>query len=202
MPTHEADAVHSATRSKASDELRQIALEQFATLGFTGASLQQIADEAGYSKSSVLYHYANKEALLEAAIGPAIDRLGALLGRFTERGATLEARRDFVEEFIDFLLDHRLEVYTFINQGHSLRGIPVIDRANAFIVELSDTVCDSHASTEDKMRFGIALGGAAYSLVAGMAFLDGEPLGPVDEVRTALIRLVSELLAPVPLPSA
>lgn len=202
MPTNEADAVHSATRSKASDELRQIALEHFATLGFTGASLQQIADEAGYSKSSVLYHYANKEALLEAAIGPAIDRLGALLRRFTERGSSLEARRVFVEEFIDFLLDHRLEVYTFINQGHSLRGIPVIDRANAFIVELSDTVCDSHASTEDKMRFGIALGGAAYSLVAGMAFLDGEPLGPVDEVRTALIRLVSELLAPVPLPSA
>lgn len=202
MPTNEADAVHSATRSKASDELRQIALEHFATLGFTGASLQQIADEAGYSKSSVLYHYANKEALLEAAIGPAIDRLGALLRRFTERGSSLEARRAFVEEFIDFLLDHRLEVYTFINQGHSLRGIPVIDRANAFIVELSDTVCDSHASTEDKMRFGIALGGAAYSLVAGMAFLDGEPLGPVDEVRTALIRLVSELLAPVPLPSA
>ncbi|MET0854336.1 MAG: TetR/AcrR family transcriptional regulator [Microterricola sp.] len=201
MPPVDADSATSSTRPKASDELRTIALLQFASTGFSGTSLQQIADEAGYSKSSVLYHYANKEALLEAAIGPAIDRLGALLARFTERGPSLEARGLFVEDFIDFLLDHRLEVYTFINQGSSLRGIPVIDRANAFILELSNTVCDENASTEDKMRFGVALGGAAYSLVAGMAFLDGEQLGPVDEVRAALIKLVGELLAPVSLPS-
>ncbi len=194
MPSPDADSATASSRPKASDELRTIALEQFASAGFAGTSLQQIADEAGYSKSSVLYHYANKEALLEAAIGPAIDRLGSLLARFTERGPSLEARRLFVEDFIDFLLEHRLEVYTFINQGSSLRGIPVIDRANAFIVELSNTVCD-------EMRFGVALGGAAYSLVAGMAFLDGEPLGPVDEVRAALIQLVGELLAPVSIPS-
>lgn len=202
MPSTDAESAPVSPRSKASDDLRQIALEQFAAVGFAGASLQQIADEAGYSKSSVLYHYANKEALLEAAIGPAIDRLGALLQRFTERGPSLEARGLFVEEFIDFLLEHRLEVYTFINQGHSLRGIPVIDRANEFVVTLSHTVCDDNASTEDKMRFGIALGGAAYSLVAGMSFLEADSIGPVGELRAALIKLVGELLAPVTLPTA
>ncbi len=202
MPASDTESAPVHPRPKASDELRKIALEQFAAVGFAGASLQQIADEAGYSKSSVLYHYANKEALLEAAIGPAIDRLGALLHRFTERGSSVEARGRFIEEFIDFLLEHRLEVYTFVNQGHSLRGIPVIDRANEFIITLSRTLCDDNASTEDKMRFGIALGGAAYSLVAGMAFLDADSLGPVDEVRAALIHLVGELLAPVTVPTA
>ncbi|AMB58077.1 TetR/AcrR family transcriptional regulator [Microterricola viridarii] len=202
MPAPDAESAPAHPRSNASDDLRQIALEQFAAVGFAGASLQQIADEAGYSKSSVLYHYANKEALLEAAIGPAIDRLGALLQRYTERGPTVEARTLFVEEFIDFLLEHRLEVYTFVNQGHSLSGIPVIDRANEFIVTLSHTVCNDNASTEDKMRFGMALGGAAYSLVAGMSFLDADSLGPVDEVRAALIRLIGELLAPVTIPTA
>ncbi|PPL18966.1 TetR/AcrR family transcriptional regulator [Microterricola pindariensis] len=201
MPTHDAESGSVSPRPKASDELRQIALEQFAAVGFAGASLQQIADEAGYSKSSVLYHYANKEALLEAAIGPAIDRLGALLQRYIDRGSSLEARTLFVEEFIDFLLEHRLEVYTFVNQGHSLRGIPVIDRANAFIVTLSHTVCDDNASTVEKMRFGVALGGATYSLVAGMDFLDADSLGPAEEVRAALIQLVGELLAPLALPA-
>lgn len=186
-------------RPSASTELRRIALEQFASAGFSGASLQQIADEAGYSKSSVLYHYASKEALLDAAIGPAIDSLAGLLARLTARGPSPEARQLFIEEFIDFLLEHKLEVYTFINQGHSLRGIPVVDRANDLIVELSNTVCDQNASTEDKMRFGVALGGAAYSLAAGMTFLDGDSPGPDAEVRGALIHLVGELLAPVSL---
>jgi TetR/AcrR family transcriptional regulator len=199
MPLDDAEHRGTAPRSSASDELRRIALEQFASVGFAGASLQHIADAAGYSKSSVLYHYANKEALLDAAIGPAIDRLGALLARLTERGPSTEARALFVEEFIDFLLEHRLEVYTFINQGQSLRGIPVIDRANALVTGLANTVCEHNASTEVRVRFGVALGGAAYSLAAGMAFLDGETPGPQGEVRSALVRLLGELLAPVTL---
>ncbi len=58
-----------------SDELRAIALDAFASSGYLGTSLQQIADRAGVSKASVLYHFASKEALLEAALTPAVDRL-------------------------------------------------------------------------------------------------------------------------------
>src|ERR687889_235221 len=76
------------TRVRAADELKHVALEQFASVGFAGTSLQQIADHAGYSKSSVLYHYASKEALLEAAIGPAIDAMESLLGDFVASGRT------------------------------------------------------------------------------------------------------------------
>ena len=47
-----------------SDELRTIALTEFANAGYAGTSLQRIADVAGVSKSAVLYHYASKEALL------------------------------------------------------------------------------------------------------------------------------------------
>ena len=60
------------------DDLRDIALNEFAAAGYGGTSLQRIAEIAGLSKSSVLYHYGSKEALLEAAIGPAIGALMAL----------------------------------------------------------------------------------------------------------------------------
>ena len=46
------------------EDLRTIALAEFATAGYAGTSLQRIAELAGLSKSSVLYHYASKEALL------------------------------------------------------------------------------------------------------------------------------------------
>ncbi|MGO4692394.1 TetR/AcrR family transcriptional regulator [Glaciibacter sp. 2TAF33] len=190
------DAPHAASRPTTSDELRAIALEQFASVGFAGTSLQQIADAAGFSKSSVLYHFASKEALLQDVITPAIDQLEVMLDRFAGASDPAKGRARFVDDFIDFLLRYRLEVHTFINQGQSLRGIPVIDRAGRLIVRLSETLCDETASTEDRLRLGIALGGAAYTLVAGATFFEDE-IAPADEIRTALLTVVTELLAPV-----
>lgn len=180
-------------------ELRRVALEQFATVGFVGTSLQQIADAAGYSKSSVLYHFASKEALLEAAIGPAIDRLEQLIGTVGGIRSSAAARREFIESFIDFLLTYRLEVHTFINQGQSLAGIAAIDRANASVAALADNFATDLTSPEQKIRFGIALGGAAYTLVGAMNFTGDRQLPPPDELRAALIAVVSELLAPLDL---
>jgi TetR/AcrR family transcriptional regulator len=185
-----------AARPGAGAELSQMALQQFAAVGFAGTSLQQIAASAGYSKSSVLYHFASKEALLAEVLTPAIERLEAILGGFLTTSEDEASRRRFVEDFVDFLLKHRLEVHVLINQAQSLKGIPVIDRARALIVCLGDALCHEHATTIDRMRFGVALGGAAYSLVAGLTFFD-EDVTPADDVRPALIVILTELLAPV-----
>jgi len=184
------------TSVRASDELRQAALEQFSTVGFAASSLQQIADHAGYSKSSVLYHYSSKEALLEAAIGPAIDAMEELLGDFVASGRSTEARAAFIERFVDFLLGNRLAVHTFVNQGQSLLGIPVIDRANTAIRALADQICEADAPLSEQMRFGVALAGAAYTLVAGVTFLDDDRQRADADIRTALIAVLSELLLP------
>lgn len=184
------------SRVRASDELREVALQQFATVGFAATSLQQIADHAGYSKSSVLYHYASKEALLESAIGPAIDALEGLLGDFVAGGRSTEARAVFIERFVDFLLGNRLAVHTFVNQGQSLRGIPVIERANTAIRGLADSICEADAPLSEQMRFGVALAGAAYTLVAGATFLEEGQQHADADVRAALVAVLSELLIP------
>lgn len=181
-------------RQRAEEELSRIALEHFAYTGFGGTSLQQIADAAGYSKSSVLYHFASKEALLEAVITPAIDALEQILAGVSGVRVSKDSRVDFVEKFIDFLLEYRLEVHVFINQGQSLVGVQVIDRANAMLERLAASLVSDFRSTEEKIRFALALGGAAYALVAGMNF--GDELLPDDEVRSALIITVTELLTP------
>jgi AcrR family transcriptional regulator len=174
------------------EDLRTIALAEFASAGYSGTSLQRIAELAGLSKSSVLYHYASKEALLEAAIAPAIDRMQGILLSFEGSGLTDQARTAFLEEFVDFLLQHRLEVHMFINQGPSLVDVPVIDRANALVMRLAQFFSANSASLEEKMRFGIALGGAAYMLCT-VHTLDLE-LGPRDETRAALLAIMGQLL--------
>jgi AcrR family transcriptional regulator len=182
-------------RSNPSDDLRTAATELFASAGYAGTSLQQIADAAGYSKSSVLYHFASKEAILDAALGPAIDRLEAVLADVADLAGSAAQRTAFVERFIDFLFEYRLEVHTFINQGQSLTGVPVVERANRTVAALAESVSSDFESVEEQVRFGVALGGAAYTLVAGTNFSDADL--PVPQVRAALVTIVSDLLIPV-----
>jgi AcrR family transcriptional regulator len=176
-------------------ELKTIALAEFGTAGYAGTSLARIAELAGLSKSSVLYHYASKEALLEAAIGPAIDRMGAILDTTSAQPLTAERRHEFIVGFVDFLLEHRLEVNLFINQGPSLVDVPVVDRANALVMRLAEYFSTAVADTEEQMRFGIALGGAAYMLCTMRSLDITAP--PVEETRDALITIMTELLVPV-----
>jgi TetR/AcrR family transcriptional regulator len=195
------------------DEVCSIALAEFATAGYSATPLARIAELAGLSKSSVLYHYASKEALLEAAIGPAIDELSAILDSVSHAvveaptrasapegggGLTEENRERFIIAFVDFLLAHTHEVNLFINQGPSLVDVPVADRANALVHRLGAYFIASADSTESRMRFGIALGGAAYTLVTQQTFRF-TPNSPIGEIRAALITIVTELLAPIPL---
>ena len=180
--------------SNASD-LRRIALAEFAAAGYAGTSIHRIADVAGVSKSAVLYHFTSKELLLEAAIAPAIDRLEGMLIELEADSLTVEARERFLLGFTDFLLDHRLEIHMFINQGPSLVDVPVIDRANALIQRLAEYFASNTASTVEKMRFGVALGGAAYMLCSQQSLEINDT--PIDETRAALVTIMTELLAPV-----
>ena len=181
-------------RVRASDELRQAALEQFATVGFAATSLQQIADHAGYAKSSVLYHYASKEALLEAAIGPAIHEFEVVLEQYLAGDAS-GRRRALVGSVVDLLVDHRLAVHIFILQGPSLGEVPIIARANAAVRRLAAAVSRERESLDEQIRFGIALGGAAYLLTAGRLFSD-DALPSDDELRSVLHTVLGELLLP------
>jgi AcrR family transcriptional regulator len=195
MPT---DA-KAPSRARAADELKQVALEQFASVGFAGTSLQHIADEAGYSKSSVLYHYASKEALLEAAIEPAVVEFEEVLEGYLaarDRGR----RRRLVDRIVDILLVHRAAVHVFLIQGPSLAGLPIITRANAAVRRLAAAVCEERESVVDQVRFGLALGGAAFLLTAGRTFADDQDQPSDAELRDALHTVLPEMLAPADRP--
>lgn len=181
--------------STSSEDLRAIALTEFAAAGYAGTSLHRIADLAGLSKSSVLYHFSSKETLLEAAVAPAIDRMDQILDALETRTLNAAGRTAFLAEFVDFILQYRLEVHMFINQGPSLVDVPVIDRANDLVLRLARYFAANTGSVEEKMRFGIALGGAAYMLCTEDSL--GLDAAPIDETRAALVNILTGLLAPV-----
>jgi TetR/AcrR family transcriptional regulator len=177
------------------EDLRRIALGEFARAGYAATSLQRIAELAGLSKSSVLYHYASKEALLEAAIAPAVDRMDSILDAIELITLSPQTKQEFIVQFVDFLLEFRSEVHIFINQGKSLEDVPVMERANQMVLRMATFFASAVDSLEEQMRFGIALAGAAYSLDRSQAYAITQH--PTHEVRAALISIISELLDPV-----
>lgn len=184
------------SRVRAADELKQAALAQFASVGFAASSLQHIADHAGYSKSSVLYHYASKEALLEAAIEPAVAEFEEVLEDFLA-GRGPGRRRTLVGRVVDLLITHREAVHVFLIQGPSLAHLPIIARANASVRRLAAAIYEERESVADQVRFGIALGGAAFLLTAGRTFADEEQRPADEELAVALHEIIAELLAPM-----
>lgn len=72
----------SKTRVPRRDAIIAAATELFADRGFGGASVQDIADAAGTHKTTVLYHFATKEALYEAVLDEALGRIAAVMQEF------------------------------------------------------------------------------------------------------------------------
>ena len=171
------------------DELKRVALELFASSGYHATSLQHIAEVAGVSKASVLYHFASKEVLLEAALSPAIDRLSSILD--DAAGLAGDDRTRFLDGMVDVMLEHRLAVSIFVTQSNALVDVPVVDRTNLLIERIAAYLQANVDSPEEKIRFGIALGGTAY-LLAQSSHLDDFP---GDEVmRPVLVRIIGELV--------
>lgn len=178
-------------------ELRDAALEEFASAGYLGTSIQDIAARAGVSKASVLYHYSSKETLLDAALSPAIDAIGALLPRTVQLSGTDDDRHAFLVAFVDLLLQHRLAAQIFITQSGALVDVPVVARAQQIIQQIA--AARPQQTVDDQVRFAVALGGAAYLLAQTGAYgLEGTP--DDAQLRDSLIRILDELLAPVTAP--
>lgn len=77
------------------------ALETFSQFGIHGTRLEQVAEQAGVSKTNLLYYYPSKEALYVAVMQQILDIWLAPLKAFREELAPLVA----IEEYIRLKLE-------------------------------------------------------------------------------------------------
>lgn len=171
--------------------LLRSALHQFAAHGFEGASLQRIATDAGMSKSSVLYHFGSKEALLEAALRPAVDDLRPVVDLVAAAPQDLD-RRSLLAVFVDYLVEHRLALAVLINQGQALAGHAVVDEADALVRVLATHLGPADDDDRDAVRFGVALAGATFMLVSADRW-SPVPISS-DALRSTLVDVLGELV--------
>ena len=143
----------------------------------------------------MLYHFASKEALLEAAIAPAVAEFEEVLDDYLG-GRRSDRRRILVDRVVDMLLSPTARPCT--SSSSRARACPSCRSSSAPTRPSGASPprsCDERESVADQVRFGIALGGAAFLLTAGRTFTD-EEFRPTDaELRVTLLDIIRELLA-------
>ncbi|MDT5004535.1 MAG: hypothetical protein QOJ24_1711 [Mycobacterium sp.] len=59
--------------------LVEVAVDLFTRHSFAGTSLQMIADEMGFTKAAIYYHFRTREELLAAVVEPIFEQLSAII---------------------------------------------------------------------------------------------------------------------------
>ncbi|MDG4805952.1 TetR/AcrR family transcriptional regulator [Micromonospora sp. WMMD1120] len=178
--------------SETHGEILAAAARRFAVTGYRGTSLQDIAGEVGCSKATVLYHFANKEALLAELMAPAIGVLRDLDDQLTGlTGAAAQAAA--AEGFVDLAVRFRREIAVLRGEFPELLCQP----AFAHIQQISDRLRDALAGNSDRPGARVA----ALVLLAGISEACAEFADITDDdLRAALLALVRRAVEPVEAP--
>ncbi len=106
-------------------QLVECAIEVIAEEGFARASLARIAQRAGVAKSVVLYHFANKDELVEQVLAAvAMASAETLPERIAAAGTARDKLRVIIESLVEFLDTHRTYTLAALETWNMTRSLP------------------------------------------------------------------------------
>ncbi|SDC95512.1 TetR/AcrR family transcriptional regulator [Ruegeria marina] len=105
----------------------EAALNVFSANGFRGATVDQIAAEAGLSKPNLLYYFPSKEAMHEALLAELLDTWLDPLRALDDSGEPLEELLAYVHRKLEMSRDYPRESRLFANE--IVQGAPRIHQA-------------------------------------------------------------------------
>ena len=111
------------------------AIRQFGTEGYAGASLESIAQAVGVRKQTILYYFPNKDALLEACLAAAGQRVAEEISTALEGSADPEESAEAVIHAVYELAGEWPEFPMFIREAGRL-GPNAFDRFGASLEPL------------------------------------------------------------------
>ena len=197
--------------SPTAERILMAALDAFGTRGFGATSLDDLARDLGIRKQTILYWYASKDVLLDAAIDRTAQEVSRRLERAVAGAEPGFARVEAIVRAMFRLAARHPSMVGFLREvtrlgppsSSRLLGAlaPLIDRAAGYLAEEMDA---GRVRRRDPRLILLA----AYSMVTGMAtevevlraFGEEANLGSLVRRRNELVALLRDALVPAPVP--
>jgi AcrR family transcriptional regulator len=180
------------------DRILDISLELFTTQGYEKTSLREIAEQLGFSKAAIYYHFESKEAIL-MALHMRLHALGFDALRNIEfETMTLEVWSTLLDQMIDQMLSHRALFILHERNRTAFEGLH--DERHEAQHDDIESLFRAALSNEDiplndRVRVACAFGAVIIGLVMnGEAFADV----PDQELGDMLRDIAHGILIPSP----
>jgi AcrR family transcriptional regulator len=174
-------------RANTREEILASAARLFASAGYKGTSLQDIADDVGCSKATLLYHFVSKHTILADLLGPAIRELAVLDGELAALDPAA-ARELAIDRYVQLVLAYRREIAVIYHDLPHLFETPDFEELRLLTERLVDAVAGRSTGAADVIAAQVVLAGIA-TVVLDRADLDDDQLRPAvtGVARRALI---------------
>ncbi len=179
------DSPHATdTRSRILDA----ALDVFSEHGFEGSTLQQVADRLGFTKAALYYHFRSKDDILGALVAPASAGIQAMLEAHTGTPDSPARRRQFMADYLDYLLRHR-RLIAYISRDLATLAHPAMAKSRERRERMEAILAGDDLDFADQIRVTIAFGGIQAAIARS-------PDADAAELREAILAAATPLLRP------
>lgn len=158
------------------DRILDIALDLFIEKGFDKTSLREIAEQLGFSKAALYYHFASKDDILMALHLRLHDLGGQAMARLGQMPAGVASWEALLEEVIGVMLTNRKIFVMHERNQAAFENLHREGHAEAhddLQEQFRRLLGNKEVALRDRVRMACALGGIMASLVlAGDVFED------------------------------
>lgn len=181
-----------ASGARTRDRILDVALALFAEKGYEATSMREIAEQLGFTKPALYYHFDSKEDIVRALLGDIETQVVELVEWTRAQPASPDLRRRVLERWADIMQAHGMTVFRFVIANrqvvHELSG----DRSgiHASMGELFRVLAGPASSVEEQLRVRMAM------MSINMAGFVGSGIDASDEEILATARRLALELMP------
>ena len=184
-------------RGSTRERILDVALDLFTERGYGDTSLREVADELGFTKAALYYHFEKKEDIL-LALHLRLHALGeSALGQLADMSedATVEDWRAVLDEFLDQVIQNRKLFLFHVRNENALEALQHTEHNQTdhadFQEQLRKVFTAPALPIELRVRLACAIGAVMGALMgAGDAFSEV----PTEELAGMVREAVHDLL--------